>query len=333
MTYKEILVQLRKKEYRPVYVLHGEEPFFIDLISDFIEDKVLSAADKSFNQSVLYGKEVDAMAVADVARRYPMMSERQVVIVKEAQDMKTLADLLAYVEKPMPTTVLVLCHKYKKLDMRTKFAKALGQHALVFESAKLYENQIADWVATYAKDINLQLKPDICDLIAEYLGNDLSKISNELDKLLLNVPTGTAVTTEQVQKNIGISKDYNVFELQKALGAHDVTKANRIVQYFAVNQKKNPLVVVIATLYGYFSKVYMLFFLKNMSDREQASKLQLRSEYVLKDYKLALKNYPLGKVEHIISHLMRYDLRSKGVDDTGTDDGELLKELVFKILH
>ncbi len=333
MTYKEILVQLRKKEYRPVYVLHGEEPFFIDLISDFIEDKVLSAADKSFNQSVLYGKEVDAMAVADVARRYPMMSERQVVIVKEAQDMKTLADLLAYVEKPMPTTVLVLCHKYKKLDMRTKFAKALGQHALVFESAKLYENQIADWVATYAKEINLQLKPDICDLIAEYLGNDLSKISNELDKLLLNVPTGTVVTTGQVQKNIGISKDYNIFELQKALGAHDVTKANRIVQYFAVNQKKNPLVVVIATLYGYFSKVYMLFFLKNMSDREQASKLQLRSEYVLKDYKLALKNYPLGKVEQIISHLMRYDLRSKGVDDTGTDDGELLKELVFKILH
>ncbi len=330
---KDILSPLRKKEYKPIYVLHGEEPFFIDTISDFIERNVLSEADKSFNQSILYGKEIDAMTLMDTARRYPMMAERQVVIVKEAQDMKTLSDLLPYIEKPMPSTLLVLCHKYKKLDLRTKFAKALIHHAVVFESSKLYDNQIADWVVGYAKEINLQLKSESADLIADYLGNDLAKIANELDKLVLNVPPKTIVTVEQIQQNIGISKDFNVFELQKALAARDVTKANKIVQYFAANPRKNPLIVVVSTLYGFFSKVYMLYFLRNTTDRDQATKLQLRSEYVLKDYKLGMNKYSVTKVENILNFLKEYDLRSKGVNDTGTADGELMKELIFKIVH
>lgn len=333
MTYLEIIKQLKKKEYQPIYFLHGAEPFYIDAISNFIEKKVLSEAEQSFNQTIFYGKEVDHKTLIDTACRYPMMASHQVVVLKEAQEMKTLKELLPYISKPVPSTILVICHKHKKFDARTKFAKAVKQHALVFESKKLYDNQVPDWIVDYLKQKKLTINPDATALVAEYLGTDLAKISNEMDKLAINLPAGTKVTTDHIQENIGISKEYNVFELQKALGQKNVLKANRIVNYFISNPRKNPLVVIVGTLYNFFSKVYMTHFLKNVSDGELAKALSQRSEYFLKDYKLAARHYPLDQTQKVIHLLREYDLRSKGVNNNGVVEGELLKEMVFRILH
>ena len=326
MTYKEIIKDLKAKKYQPIYLLHGDEAFYIDKISDYIENNVLTESEKSFNQTVI-----------DTASRYPMMAERQVVILKEAQDMKTLGDLQPYVERAAPTTILVICHKHKKFDSRTKLAKSikaksLKSEALIFESKKMYDNQVAGWISTYLKDHKLSIEPDAAELVAEYLGTNLSKVSNELDKLIINVPTGTSVNTQLIQENIGISKDYNVFELQKSIGQRDLLKTQRIVNYFIANPKKNPLVVVVATLYNYFSKVYQAHYLRNASDNELAAALGTRAFFV-KDYKLARKNFNLHKTQDVIGILSEYDLRSKGVDNNGTTHGELLREMVYRILH
>ena len=333
MTYNEIIKSLRAKEYKPVYFLHGEESFYIDSISDFIENNVLSEGEKSFNQTIFYGKDCDSKTLIDTASRYPMMSSHQVVVLKEAQEMKTLANLQPYIEKAVPTTILVICHKHKKLDARTKFAKSLKGNAVLFESKKLYDNQVPDWISGYLKSKKLKINPNAAQLIAEYLGTDLSKIANEMDKLAINLPAGTMIDEKHIQENIGISKDYNVFELQKALGQRSVLKTNRIIQYFIANPKKNPLVMVIGTLYNYFSKVYMIHFLKNLPDRELSSALKLRSEYFLKEYKFTARNYNLRKTQDVISILKEYDLKSKGVDRDSTTEGELMKEMVYKIMH
>lgn len=333
MTFDQILGELQKGKYQPLYFLHGEEPFFIDAVADFIEKNALNETEKAFNQSVLYGKDSDHLSVVDIARRYPMMAERQVLIIKEAQDMKSLAQLQSYVEKPMPSTVLVICHKHKKYNLNTAFGKAVKASAVVLESKPLYDNQVPDWIKSYLK--GRQIQQAATELIAEYLGTDLSKIANELDKLLLNVPAGTPITTRHIEENIGISKEYNIFELQKALSQRDVLKANRIVQYFAANPKKNPLQVVISSLYGYFSKIYQLHFVKDLPENELITALQLRSAFFLKEYKLAARAFPLVKTEQIIGLLRIYDLKSKGVDydATGKPEGELLRELVWLILH
>ena len=333
MTFKDIEGQIKKKTFKPVYMLHGEEPYFIDQLANLFEKDILSEGEKAFNLTLLYGKDADYMAVMDSARRYPMMSPYQVVIVKEAQDMKSLSELQGYLEKPTETTILVLCHKYKKLDMRTKFAKTLQQNAVVFESAKLYDNHIPDWIETYLKSHRLLINHDAMTLIAEYLGTDLSKVANELDKLAINLAQGATVTVQHVEQYIGISKEYNIFELQKALGQRDVLRSNKIVQNFVNNPKKNPLVVVVGTLFGYFSKLYALHFIKNNSDKEILSALQLRNEWALKEYKASLRHYSLPQCEAIISVLCEYDLRSKGVQNVSTSEGELLKEMIYKILH
>lgn len=333
MTYKEVLGLLKKKDFRPVYLLHGEESFYIDALTDFFEQKILTENEKSFNQSILYGKETDFKEVVDNARRYPMMAERQVVIVKEAQEMKTITDLLTYIEKPTPSTILVLCHKYKKLDTRTKFGKAVMQHAFVFESAKIYDNQVPDWIQSYLKEKRLDIKPDATQLLAEYLGNDLSKIVNELDKLALNVTEGNAISTEHIERYVGISKEYNIFELTKALSTRDIPKCNKIVHYLNENSKKNPFIMTLATLYGFFSKVYMLHYLQGKAPAEQVKSMGLRSEWALKEYTAAAKVFALPKVEQILHHLKIYDLRAKGVDNVGVGEEELLRELMFKILY
>lgn len=333
MTYKEVLTLLKKRDFRPVYLLHGDEPYYIDLITEFFEKSILSEAEKSFNFTILYGKDTDFKEVVDNARRYPMMAEYQVVIVKEAQDMKTLGDLLSYIEKPTPTTLLVLCHKHKKLDVRTKFAKAVLQHAFVFESEKIYENKVPDWIANYLKEHKLNINPDAANLLAEYLGADLSKIVNELEKLALNIPQGATVTSEHIEKYVGISKDYNVFELTRALSVKDINKCNKIVYHLNENSKKNPFIMTLATLYGFFSKVYMLHFVQGKSPAEQAKAIGLRNEWALKEYATASKNFNLIKTERIISYLKEYDLRAKGVDNVNVEDEELLKELMFKILY
>jgi DNA polymerase III subunit delta len=333
MTYKELEAQLKKKVYKPVYMLHGEEAYFIDQLSNYFEKEILNEGERAFNLTVLYGKDSDSMAVVDSARRYPMMSPYQVVIVKEAQEMKSLTELQTYIEKPTETTILVLCHKHKKLDMRTKFAKTLAQHGEIMESTKLYDNNIPDWIEAYLKTHRLIINHDAMTLIAEYLGTDLSKVANELDKLAINLSAGTTVTVQHVDQYIGISKEYNIFELQKALAVRDVMKSNRIVQNFVANPKKNPLIVVVSTLYGFFSKMYALHYIKNNSDKEILSSLQLRNEWALKEYKAALRFFTLAQCEQIIGVLREYDLRSKGVDNVSVSEGELLKEMVFRILH
>jgi DNA polymerase III subunit delta len=333
VTHNEIIKSLRAKEFKPVYFLHGMESFYIDSIANYIEQKVLSEAEKSFNQTILYGKDTEAKTLIDTASRYPMMASHQVVILREAQEMKGLHDLQLYIEKAVPSTILVICHKHKKLDARTKFAKSLKKHAVLFESKKLYDNQVPDWIFDYLKNKKLTINPNASQLIAEYLGTDLSKIANELDKLAINLPEGTQINEKHIQDNIGISKDYNVFELQKALGQRNVLKTNRIIKYFIANPRKNPLVMVTGTLYNYFSKIYMLHFLRNLPDRELSSALKLRSEFFLREYKSTARNYNLTKTQNVISVLKEYDLKSKGVDSDNVPEGELMKEMVYKILH
>jgi len=334
MTAEEILRDIQAGKFAPLYFLHGEEPFFIDQIADAVEDNALSEAERGFNQTILYGKEVDYLVLLDSLRRYPMMSERQVVILREAQEMKTLGELASYVEKPMPSTVFVVCHKHKKIDARTKLGKALGQKNIVFfESKKLYDNQIAEWITKACKARKQAIGAPAAALMAEYLGTDLAKITNELDKLALNLPAGTAITVAHVQDNIGISKDYNVFELQKALATRDRPKVARIQQHFSANIKKNPLIVTISSLFSYFSKVFMLHSLKGQPDAEVLKALELRSDWFLKEYKAAATHYTYGQCTAVLGHLKDYDLRSKGIQNDGTEEAELMKELFWKILH
>ncbi len=335
MTYEEIVRDIRAGKFQPIYFLHGEEPYFIDQIEEAVDRYVLPEAEKGFNQSILYGKDVNHLTLLDYLRRYPMMSERQVVILREAQEMKTLGELAPYAENPMPSTVFVVCHKHKKYDMRSKLAKALSAKSVVFESKKLYDNQVPDWITQYCKSQKLGIETPAAALLAEYLGTDLAKIANELDKLALNLPAGTAINTAHIQEYIGISKDYNVYELQRAFANRDMPAIARISQYFASNIRKNPLIVTISSLHAYFSKVYMLHFLKGSSDAEMVKALDLRSDWFLKEYKLAAARYDRTQTENILHILKEYDLRSKGVDTdtTNTGEEELMKELFFKMLH
>lgn len=338
MTYEEILKDIRARNFAPIYFLHGEEPFFMDKIEEALEATVLPEAEKGFNQTILYGKDVDHLTLLDYLRRYPMMSQFQVVILREAQEMKGLTELVGYAENPMPTTVFVVCHKHKKLDLRTKFGKAISSgKAVVFESKRLYDNQIPDWISGFCKSKKLAIEPPAAALLAEYLGTDLAKISNELDKLALNLPAGTTVTAAHVQQFVGISKDYNVFELQKAIATRDMAKVARIQQYFEANIRRNPLIATISSLFNFFSKVYMLHSLraKGASEPEILKEMDLRSEWFLRDYKAAAGNFSASKTVEIIGLLRQYDLRSKGVDTdtTNTGEEELMKELFFKIMH
>jgi DNA polymerase-3 subunit delta len=335
MTYEEILRDLQAGKFQPIYLLHGEEPYFIDRIEAAIEAQALSEAERSFNQLILYGRDAEPLTLLDQLRRYPMMSARQVVILREAQEMKGLNDLAGYAENPMPTTVFVICYKHKKFDMRTRMGKALAAKAVVFESKKLYDNQVPDWIASYCKAQKRTIEPAAAALLAEYLGADLAKVANELDKLALNLPAGNAITPAHVEEFVGISKEYNVFELQRAFALRDKARIARIEQYFAANIRKNPLIGTIASLYNYFSKVYMLYFLPNASDAEIAQTLELRSDFFVKEYKAAARNYTREHIEHILHLLHLYDLRAKGVntDTTHTSEEALMRELFFRMLN
>lgn len=337
MTFEEIIQQIESGKYAPIYFLHGEEPFFIDQIEEAIDRRVLTDAEKGFNHTILYGKDVDHLQLLDTLRRFPMMSQYQVVILREAQEMRSLAEIVGYIEKPMPTTVFVICHKYKKLDARTKFGKAVATKALVFESKKLYDNQIADWITKSVRSKKRSIDPAAAALLGEYLGTDLAKVQNELDKLFLNLPAGTAITADHIQQFVGISKEFNIFELQKALAGRDLPKIARIQQNFESNIKRNPLIGTIAGLFNFFSKVFQLHELQaqGKSENEILKSLDLRSEWFLRDYRLAARNFSKGQVENVISLLRQFDLRSKGVetDTTSTGDEALQKELFFRILN
>ncbi|AEE48208.1 DNA polymerase III subunit delta [Haliscomenobacter hydrossis] len=335
MTFPEILKSLKQKQYKPLYFLHGDEAYFIDVISDYIENEVLNEGERAFNQTIVYGKDVDHLAIVDTARRYPMMAQHQVLILKEAQDMKTLKDLQTYVEKPLDSTILVICHKNGKYNLNSKFGKAIQANGVVFESKRLYENQIPNWIQDYLRNKKLSIRPEASALVAEYLGTELSRVANELDKMAINLAPGTEITTKHIEEQIGISKDYNVFELQKALGQRDVLKANRIANYFAANPKRNPITVIISSLYGFFSKVYLLNFFLQASEKEQLEALELRSAFFLKDYREATRYFNRSRAERAIALLREYDLKSKGVNynSTGKPEVDLLREMIYLLLH
>lgn len=337
MTYDAILKDLKKGSFKPVYFLHGEESYFIDVISDWIEKNALPEEQKAFNQTILYGKDSDPQTLRDAARRLPMMAERQVIVLKEAQEMKGLQELESYVKNPVPSTLLVIAHKHKKLRMNTRLGKVIksnSEQVVFFEAKALYENKIPAWITAHLQDKGLDIQPDAAALVAEYLGTDLSKVVNELDKLTLNLEGKTKITPKEVEQHIGISKDYNVFELQKALGQRDLVKSNRIVNYFASNPRKNPIQVVVASLFNYFSKLLMLHDLRSLSDKDLAGKIKV-NPYFLREYRAAAQKFNRPQVEKIILLLSEYDLKGKGVnyDGGGKPGGELLKEMIWRILH
>jgi DNA polymerase-3 subunit delta len=340
MTPEKILEEIQNRKFRPIYFLQGEESYYIDLISDALEKNVLTEAEKGFNQTVLYGKDVELMNILNAAKRFPMMSEYQLIIVKEAQNIKFSKgeskeqDVFnAYLENPLKSTILVFCHKYGTLDKRLKISKLIEKSGLLVDFKKLYENKVPEWVVNYLKHKGFMIDAKAAFLVAEFLGNDLSKISNELDKLCINVDKTKAINIDDIEKNIGISKDYNVFELTNALAKKDVLKANKIIDYFAANKKDNPIVLILGNLNNYFSKIFGIHFLADKSAASIASNLKV-PPYIAPEYLSASKVYNIDKTCQIINLLREYDLRSKGVDSTGnTEEGELLKELVWKILH
>jgi len=331
-TYDQILNEIHQKQLAPVYFLTGDEPYFIDMISDTIENEALDEADRAFNQIVVYGRDVDVETIANHARSFPMMGERMVVIVKEAQDVKNLEEFEKYLETIPDTTVLVFVYKYKKFDKRKTLAKKIDKMGVWFESKKLYDSNIPGWIQSYLKGEGYSITPKATQMLADFLGTDLHKIANELKKLIIALPKNKSIDDADVERNIGISKDYNVFELQNAIGSRDVLKANRIVNYFGDNGKDNPLLVTAITLYGYFTKLIKLHCTQDKSQGNLASVLGV-SPFFVRDYLAASKNYPPATCIRCISILREYDMKSKGYDSGDTSEKDLYRELIFKLMH
>ena len=333
ITYEEIISDIKKRIFKPVYFLAGEEPYYIDLITDYIEQNILPESERSFNQMVVYGEDTTVGNIIEISRKYPMMATHQVIIVKEAQVVKKIEDLIIYVEKPLLSTILVINYKYKVLDKRTKLVKLLDNQGVYFESNRLRDYQVPGWINRYLMTQGIKSDPSVSAMLTEYLGNDLHKIANELNKLIITLPKGKQViTTGLIEKNIGISKDYNNFELQKALGERNILKANMIVQYFAANPKDNPLTLTIASLFSYFSKLLTYHYLTDKSKNNAAAALKVNPFFV-KDYETAALKYNVSKTLQAISLLRIFDMKSKGFGDMGSEPGDLLKELVYKVLH
>jgi DNA polymerase-3 subunit delta len=328
---KQIVADIKKGIIKPIYFLMGEEPYYIDAISDYIEKNVLAEEEKGFNQMVLYGRDVTVDDIVGNAKRYPMMAERQVVIVKEAQDLsRTIEKLAVYAANPQPSTVLVVNYKYKKIDKRKALYKTVKKSGVVFESKKLYENQVSDWIRRVLSGQNYTISPKASQMLVEFLGTDLSKISNELSKLKIVLPEGTQISAEHIEQHIGISKDYNNFELRKAVGAGDTLKAFKIVKYFADNPKDNPMVLTVSLLFSFFSQLLHYHGLNDKNPRSVASALKI-NPYFVNEYVAAARNYPMRKVSQVISILREFDVRSKGVKSNAVPQGDLLKELLVRI--
>ncbi|WP_286969379.1 DNA polymerase III subunit delta [Flavobacterium sp. UBA4854] len=329
----KIVNDIKAGDIKPIYFLMGEEPYYIDKLSEYIEQNVLAEEEKGFNQTVLYGRDVSVDDIVSTAKRYPMMAERQVVIVKEAQDLsRTIDKIESYVENPMQTTVLVICYKYKTLDKRKKVTKLLGQKGVVYESKKLYENQVGDWIKRVLAGKKYTIDPKANAMLVEFLGTDLSKINNELEKLQIILPKGTMITAEHIEENIGFSKDYNVFELRKAIGERNQLKAYKIAENFAHNPKEYPLVMTTGLVFGFFVQLLKYHGLKDKNPKNVASALGV-NPYFLKEYDLAVKNYPMRKVSQIVGALRDIDIKSKGVGANALPQSDLLKEMLYKIFN
>ena len=329
----QIIKEIKSGNYKPIYFFMGEEPYYVDKLTEYIEDNVLTEDEKGFNQVVLYGRDTSIEDIVSNAKRYPMMAERQVVIVKEAQELSRNIDKLeAYAENPQPTTVLVFAYKYKTLDKRKKITKLLSKTGVVFESKKLYENQVGDWIKRVLSGQKYAIEPKAAAMLVEFLGTDLSKISTELDKLKIILPQGHTITAKDIEDNIGISKDYNNFELRKAIGEKNQLKAYQIITYFSQNPKDNPIVVTTGLVFGFFSQLLQYHGLKDKSKANVAKVLKI-NPYFVSDYDVAIRNYPMRKVSTIVSALRDVDVKSKGVGANSLSQNDLLKEMLIHIFN
>ncbi len=330
---RQIVEDIKNGSPKPIYFLMGEETYYIDMISDFIENNILKEEETGFNQMILYGRDVSVEDIIANAKRYPMMADKQVVIVKEAQDLsRTIEKLVSYAENPQLTTVLVICYKYKTIDKRRKLSKTIASMGCLFESNKLYENQVGEWITSNLMDKGYKIEPKAGQMLVEFLGTSLSKINNELEKLMLILPKGSTISATHIEDNIGISKDFNNFELRKAVGEKQVVKANQIAMYFAQNTKSNPLVMTISLLNSFFTQLLMYHGLKDKGRINVAKSLRI-NPYFVSEYENAARKYSMRKVAQIIGYLRMADLKSKGVGASNLPPGDILKELLFKIMH
>ena len=333
-TYEEIARDLKNRIYKPVYYLMGEESYYIDRISEYIAQTVLNENEKEFNQTILYGADTDIATIINAAKRYPMMSKYQVVIVKEAQGVKNIDELSYYLQKPLESTILVLCHKHGVLDRRKKLPSQIEKVGLHFESKKIKDAQLTGFITSYLKRKSIEIEPKASEMMAEFVGTDLSRMAGELEKLIITLPKGQKrITPEQIEQNIGISKDYNNYELRNALIIKDVFKANQIIKYFEENPKTNPLQMTLSVLFNFFSNLMLAYYAPEKSEQGIAAQLGLKSPWQSKDYLAAMRKYSGVKVMQIIGEIRYCDAKSKGVGNSSLGDGELLRELVYKILH
>lgn len=334
VTCEEVLKELKAKKYRPIYYLMGEEAYYIDLIADYIAANVLTETEKEFNQTVVYGADVDVATVINAAKRYPMMSEHQVVIVKEAQAIRNLEELTYYLQKPLHSTILVVCHKHGTLDRRKKLAAAIEKSGLLFESKRIKEAQLPAFITSYMKQKGIDVEPKATAMLADFVGTDLSRLTGELEKLVITLPANqNRITPEQIEKNIGISKDYNNFELRSALVEKDILKANKIIKYFEENPKTNPIQMTLSLLFNFYSNLMLAYYAPEKSEQGIAAMLGLKTPWQARDYLSAMRKYSGLKTMQIIGEIRYADAKSKGVNNPSTSDGDILRELVFTILH
>ena len=331
-TYEEIARELKNRIYKPVYYLMGEESYYIDRISEYIAQTVLN--EKEFNQTIVYGADTDIATVINAAKRYPMMSKYQVVIVKEAQNIKNIEELVYYLQKPLDSTILVLCHKHGTLDRRKKLAAEIEKVGVLFESKKIKDAQLPGFISSYLKRRSVEIEPKASEMMAEFVGADLSRMAGELEKLIITLPRGQKrITPEQIERNIGISKDYNNFELRNALVAKDVFKANQIIKYFEENPKTNPIQMTLSLLFSFYSNLMLAYYAPDKSEQGIANMLGLRTPWQARDYMAAMRKYSGVKTMQIVGEIRYADAKSKGVQNSSMTDGDILRELVFKILH
>jgi DNA polymerase-3 subunit delta len=332
--FEEIKRSISAGNFAPVYLFQGDESYFIDQLTGMLTEKVPDDSERDFNQIIFYGMETNARTVIASCKRFPMMAERQLVVLKEAQNMKDIDELVYYVKQPLRSTVLVINYKHGKLDGRKKLAGEIGKTGVSFESKKLYENKMPAFIIRYLQEKNVKIEQKASLLLTDYLGNDLSKLTNELEKLIISLPKSNAqITSALIEKNIGISKDYNNFELQKAIASKDVLKANRIAKYFEQNPKNNPLIVTLTVLFNFFANLMICHYEKNKTESHLMLTLGFRFNFQITDYVQAMKNYSAGKTMQIISLIRTADAQSKGVDNASLPDGKLLAELLYKIMH
>jgi len=331
MAFEKILTEWKKNNFKPLYWLEGEEEYFINKVIDYAEHHILPESEASFNLTVFYGKDAVWTEIINACRRYPMFAEKQVVILKEAQQMRDVEKLEPYIENPLHSTILVVSYKEKKVDGRTKFAKLIKEKGVLLTTKKMYENQLPQWTENMVQERGYEINRKALMLLVDHIGNDLCRLENEVEKILVNLGKRKAITEEDIEEFIGISKEFNVFEFQNALAVKDISRCMRIIQYFEANPKAAPIQLILPSFYSFFSKLFMIYGLNSREEKAVAAATGI-NPFFIKDYLLAVNKYSFPEVEKSLLLLHQYNLRSVGINDTGTEDASLLKEMVYKII-